>query len=577
MCDNLVVLFVNNGGKRMNIGKKLNLVFLTLVGLLGLTIGITIFSLNSIEDKTDEALNNRVEQIRTVESIRFNLGMQGLYARATILDPQDSNMEALKKYAGDLDADLAKMEKLVTSKETNSYLTSMHIHNDSFNKGIEDLDRFYKNDMLENGQIIVNGVMRDANAGILELSEKMITFQEARLQEITDETAAAVKFAKQVAFIILAISIIISALVIMYIRRAITKPLVNVVSEANTIAQGDLSGEALQSKSKDEIGQLTNAFNTMRDSLRHLIMNVQTNSEQLNAASQELAASTEEITATSEDINHQMSMTSEMAQTSVSSSTESARAMEETASGVQRIAEATQHLQNSSVDAMETASTGGETIIQAQQQMQVIDHSTTSVNELVQKLAKQTEEIGHITKVITDITDQTNLLALNAAIEAARAGEHGKGFAVVADEVRKLAEQSKNSANSIVSLTEEIQLDTLNVEKAVNDSLASVKDGVNIITDAGVAFQAIEQSIVQMTTQIQEISATSEQISASAEEVTASVMEIANGASHALTSVESVAAAMEEQTATMEQVNYVAQGLSENAQQLQEEVQKFRI
>lgn len=127
--------------------------------------------------------------------------------------------------------------------------------------------------------------------------------------------------------------------------------------------------------------------------------------------------------------------------------------------------------------------------------MVYINDATTSVNDLVQKLSKQTEEIEHITKVITEITEQTNLLALNAAIEAARAEEHGKGFAVVAEEVRKLAEQSNGSAGQIVELTKEIMSDTKNVEKAVSDSLHYVKDGVKVISQAGEAFTGIVQAV----------------------------------------------------------------------------------
>src|SRR5690606_21869709 len=242
--------------------------------------------------------------------------------------------------------------------------------------------------------------------------------------------------------------------------------------------------------------------------------NIQVNSEQVNAAAQELSASTEEISATTEDVTVRVNDTAERAQISAQASNESARAMEETAAGVQRIAESTQKLLGNSVDATQTAKDGGQIIYDAQQQMSIISSSTNSVNALVQKLAQQTEEINNISQLITSITDQTNLLALNAAIEAARAGEHGKGFAVVADEVRKLAEQSKSSAHYIVNLIHEIKADTDNVERAVSDSLVSVEDGVKIISHAGESFTTIVDAVTQMSMQIQESSATSEELSA---------------------------------------------------------------
>lgn len=251
--------------------------------------------------------------------------------------------------------------------------------------------------------------------------------------------------------------------------------------------------------------------------------------------------------------------------------------MEETAQGVQRIAEASQTLHSSSVNANETATHGAEIISQAKHQMTTINDSTSIVHELVQKLAKQTEEIENITKAITDITDQTNLLALNASIEAARAGDHGKGFAVVANEVKKLAEDSKASAHSIVELTVEIQKDTVNVASAVSNAIESVKEGVTIITEAGQSFGSISNAVNEMTTQIQEISAMAEQLSASAEQVTASVNEIAKGAETSTESIDSIAAAMEEQSATMQQVSGVAVTLADNAGELQKEIQRFKI
>lgn len=179
--------------------------------------------------------------------------------------------------------------------------------------------------------------------------------------------------------------------------------------------------------------------------------------------------------------------------------------------------------------------------------------------------------------MITDITEQTNLLALNAAIEAARAGEYGKGFAVVAEEVRKLAEESKLSAGKIVELTNSIKTDTENVEKAVNDSLHSVHEGVDIISETGKSFNLIQQAIHLMNDQISDISAASQQISASAEEVAASVEEISKGSTNAADHMETIAASVEEQTATMIGVNNVAVELSDQSIELQQLLKKFKV
>lgn len=561
----------------MSIGKKLNLIFLSIFLVLTITVGISFINLNNIDKKVEEALDVRVATIQIIDDIRYGIAMQGLYARATIIDQTTANEGNFIKYREYLDEKVLALGDLTITKTMKNYQADMDAAYGRFNVIADKYLAAINNGDLQQAELLVKNEIQQANVEILNITEDMLSYQSTQLDKIIADSHKAMTISKQSSAVVFIITLLMGLALVIIVKRTITDPLVKIVNSTNIIANGDLTQDDIVVRSKDEIGQLAQAFNLMKGNLQSLIRSTQFNTEQLSASAEQLSASTEEITATSEDVTRRVADTAEVAQTSLSIALESAIAMEETATGVQRIAESTQTLHESSIDASETASHGGAIIGQAKQQMEVINHSTIQVNELVQKLSKQTEEIGHITRVITDITDQTNLLALNAAIEAARAGEHGKGFAVVADEVRKLAEESKNSANSIVALTMEIKADTENVENAVNNSLISVKDGVKIIGDAGDAFNAIENAVEQMTTQIQEISATSEHLSASAKEVTTSVNEIAEGSSSSAGNIEMIAAAMEEQSATMEQVNHVAIGLSESAQDLQTEIQKFRV
>jgi len=561
----------------VSVGAKLNIAFYSIILLLVISIGITFVNLSNIEKKTEEALDNRVDQIRTIDQIRVDLAMQGLYARALMIETTDENRSSLLSYAEELDANIVKLKEMYSSDVMDDYWNEMNGYHNEFNTIVEEVFVAVDEGNLARATTIVNTNLQDSNEGILNVAMSMTEYQEEQLALIKEETANSIFISRITSVVMLIVSLIISVFLVLYVRRTITAPLRTIMDAAHVIADGDLSQPDVVAKSRDEIGQLAIVFNDMKTSLRGLIKNVQTNSEQLSAAAEELSASTEEISATTEDVTRQVANTAESAQGASRAAGESAVAMEETAQGVQRIAEASQMLHSSSVDASETATQGKEIIEHAKKQMDVINTSTATVNELVQKLAKQTEEIENITKVITDITDQTNLLALNASIEAARAGEHGKGFAVVANEVKKLAEESKESANSIAALTVEIKTDTENVEKAVGNSLTSVKDGVEIISEAGESFHAIVGAVNTMTSQIQEISATSEQISASAEEVSASVNEISNGAEMASDSIDTIAAAMEEQAATMQEVNSVAISLNDSAQDLQTEIQRFKV
>lgn len=561
----------------MSVGKKLNIAFYSFIVLVLISLIASTVSLRDIKNKTSEAFDNRIVQVQHINDIKYNVEAQRSTLRKILIQKNDSSESELLAEQNQVAESLSKLGSLAKSETMKNYLNEVKENQAQYEQLTREIRDAFLEGNIEKGESIVYGPLAETGKNLESLIEEMLTYQNEQISEIQRDTESSISTAIIAANIVLLTSLAISVFLVFYVRRAITLPLEKVVKSIQVVSNGDLTEADLHVRTKDEIGQLSLAINTMKDNFKSLIQRVQENAEHLSAAAEELSASTEEVTATTDDMTNRIAMTSETVKSNAHAAMESARATDETAIGVQRIAESTHYLNSTSQDTSKTARDGENIIRHAEQQMQTINLSTSAVYDLVQKLSKQTEEIENISRVITDITDQTNLLALNAAIEAARAGEHGKGFAVVADEVRKLAEESRESASQIFDLTVEIKGDTLNVEKAVSDSLASVEDGVKIIGDAGLSFREIVQAIETMTAQIEEISATSEEISASAEEVSASVNEISNGSSESAGDVEMVAAAIEQQAATMQQVNSVAIELSEKAQSLQQEIQKFKI
>lgn len=206
----------------------------------------------------------------------------------------------------------------------------------------------------------------------------------------------------------------------------------------------------------------------------------------------------------------------------------STRVIEEMAVGINKIAETSSAVSETSIDTAKQANLGNETIKKTMAQMNSINTSVLDSAAGIKNLDNRSKEIGQIVGLITNIANQTNLLALNAAIEAARAGEHGRGFAIVAGEVRKLAEQSANSANQISTLVQAIQKDTAQSVENMNKVTLAVESGINVVREAGDAFQRILKSAESVADQIQDISAVSEEISAGAEEASANMVETSN-------------------------------------------------
>ena len=222
------------------------------------------------------------------------------------------------------------------------------------------------------------------------------------------------------------------------------------------------------------------------------------------------------------------------------------------------------------------ANEGGQVVQETKNQMQSIHSSVTDSNTKIQTLHERSQQITSILDVITSIADQTNLLALNAAIEAARAGEHGKGFAVVADEVRKLAEQSQESAKQIFELIRGIQTETeqsVNIMAKVSDD---VQNGLRVTDEAIAKFQVIMTSMNEITPRMEEVSSASEQMSASVQEVTAVTEDLAFSAKGNAAASEDVAASTEEQLASMEEINASAQALAHMADELKQLVSQFK-
>lgn len=534
------------------------------------------FQMSGIDKQYSETMNEGLPQLHAVSDIRSGLTLESTQLQTYILGDTAAK-QRLQETQANLSETLNFLKENFKTDVAIQQFNDTHSKIEAYEKGVN--EALAINDSKGGNAAVdfyLNTVIPTRDAAITSGEElnnvlKQL-FDDAQLQ-----AEKKVNMAIILANIAFFGSLILGLGLAYSLNKRIAVPLQKLNAGVFAIASGDLTEEDIPVKSKDEIGQLTDSFNTMKHTLLALIESLGNNAEHLSASAEELSASTQEITILSENIAKSASSSVESTNNSAFSAKECANAMEETSSAIQRIAESAQQLNTSASETSDVANEGETNINTAQQQMQAIYKSTKLTTELIQKLAQQTNEIENISRVITSITDQTDLLALNAAIEAARAGEHGKGFAVVADEVRKLAEASNQSANQIVALTNEIQQDTKNVELAIQESLTSVEQGVDIIGNAGTSFNKILNAVDGMREQIEDVSAVTEEISAAAEEVTASVQELA--AQSQIVSDETTQArdAISEQISAMQEINSVASDLSERAEGLQQAIGHFKV
>lgn len=557
---------------------KLKLITGFAIMIVGTILACTnlFYQMTGIDDQYSKTLTRGLPQLHAVSDLRSSVTLESTQLQTYILGYTDAKQRVLETQES-LSETLGFLQENFTTEATKQQF------NDTYSK-IEAYEKHVNEALVINdtqggnaaADFYLTTIIPTRDEAILsgEALNNLLKqlFDDAQLQ--AEKKVSTAKIFANIAFFGI---ILLGVILAFTLNRSIALPLKKLNTGVSAIAAGDLTENDIEVKSKDEIGQLTNSFNTMKHTLITLIESLGNNAEHLSASAEELSASTQEITILSENIAKSASGSVESTNNSAYSAKECANAMEETSSAIQRIAESAQQLNTSASETSDVANEGETNINTAQQQMQAIYKSTKLTTELIQKLAQQTNEIENISRVITSITDQTDLLALNAAIEAARAGEHGKGFAVVADEVRKLAEASNQSASQIVTLTNEIQQDTKNVEIAIQESLTSVEQGVDIIGNAGVSFNKILNAVDGMREQIEDVSAVTEEISAAAEQVTASVQELA--AQSQIVSDETTQArdAISEQISAMQEINIVAGDLSVRAEGLQQAVGNFKV
>lgn len=496
--------------------------------------------------ETDE--NSIAEISESLEQLQVTIEDE----RKQLLELIKGNAEAMALYdtfSTNYDAYLAKMPGFVERGMANDYGEASRLHSEAF------------------------PLWDTANDSIVQL----ITMSNELAGQATADSLNEANRAFIIILVVTIIAFLIALFIAFFIASIISRPIQKMNESAMRIANGDLTGETITLKNKDELGTLAASFNTMTGNLRAMIQSVSVTSEQVAASSEELLASAEQNTQASEQISATVEQLAVGTSDQVNIVKRSSQAMSEMAIGSEQIAELAQSVSVSAVDAANQSAEGNMIIQQAVDQMGSVRTSIASLTELVTGLGERSAEIGSITEVINNIARQTNLLALNAAIEAARAGEHGRGFAVVAGEVRKLAEESSESAQKITDLVQLIQNDTNHAVQAVKVNSSETEAGIEMVTAAGQAFEQISEAVNKVAGEIQEVSAGSEEMSASTDEVVRYVDQISNIAEEASGGVHNVSAATEEQLASMEEIASSAGSLSKMAEELQEQINKFKV
>jgi methyl-accepting chemotaxis protein len=391
-----------------------------------------------------------------------------------------------------------------------------------------------------------------------------------------DEISSAVRPILLSTILFVGIFIVVGAAISYMIVRSITRPLNQLVLATDKVSEGDLT-QKFDVKNNDEISKLGMSFNKMVQSLQHLINQVGEKAVHLASSSEQLTASSEQNNMATEQVANSIQEVASATEQQTEKVKESTAVVKDMSSRIQQIMLNTNIVAKTANETNEVVVKGNSAIDLSTSQMKNINKTVSELGSIVHTLGKRSEEIGQIVNVISEIADQTNLLALNAAIEAARAGEHGRGFAVVADEVRKLAEQSSKSTESIRELISTIQTDTNSAINSMEKGTAEVEKGIDLVNNAGDAFSHIQQFADTVSSQIAEVSASIKDMAEGADQVVEIVSAIEEIAAVTTSESQDVSAATEEQLASMEEIAASAASLSGMAEELLDSIKKFKV
>ncbi|MBI3815124.1 MAG: methyl-accepting chemotaxis protein [Nitrospinae bacterium] len=315
------------------------------------------------------------------------------------------------------------------------------------------------------------------------------------------------------------------------------------------MAAASIASFADLAASEDEMGMLGSALNKMKNHLRDMVIGVRRDTEKVASGVDEMLKIVSATAGGAEKQNQQV--------------TQIVISMGEMSSTVVEVAKNSSEAAKSAKEAMEAAADGGKKVEATVKGMTQISKSVEESVKAIGELGKSSDEIGKIIAVIDDIADQTNLLALNAAIEAARAGEQGRGFAVVADEVRKLAERTTKATKEIAGMIKRIQGGTVEVVRSMEDGTREVKKGVELSNSAGESINRIVRLVENVTEMINQIATATEEQSAATEEITSNI--------------EDISTVCKETTAGTGKSSEAVNRLKGLAKNLQELVERFKV
>lgn len=570
---------IRHGGFYVKIKAKLRLVMLVLTAAVIITAGMSIYQLKSTKQAYEIMQEHEAFQL-LLKSVQYRFTGISNDERAYLLTGEEALTQQIEQKKKDIATYLNEAKKMPHLEKDN--LQGLQMIEENMNQYFEqtkNVMNLYQRGDKKQALEVHTGKQRSIRKELVDPSVEKIT--ETVNQEIAvyKENLESTQKNQSITFYTLVFILLVIGQVFAYlIARSIIRPINSMTDSLKEIAEGegDLTKE-IPVTTKDELGVMGKAFNQMLGQLRSLIREVSSSAEQVAAASEQLTASSEETTHATEKISTTVQEVAHGSEQQIQSLQETATTVQRVTAIVEGMTSHTNQATHTATIASEQASGGAKAIQNMTLQMGEISQTVSNLSHDVTHLGERSNEIRQIVDTITAIAEQTNLLALNAAIEAARAGEHGRGFTIVSEEVRKLAEQSAESAKQISHLISAIQQETAQTVHSMNATTNKVTAGMELVEVAGTSFESIQKSIAETATKMQEVTKSFNVMNTSTEQMARQTSILEQITEQTDQGTQEMASATEEQLAAMEEIAASSASLSDMAENLQTLVRKFKV
>ncbi len=559
--------------KRVNItiSRKLYGSFFIVVALILALFGFVWLNVERVNSSYTEL----IERNAALRELMGEIQTQVVQMNGSFLDYMLSGNKATEKEAASIREQMK--EKLLSAQG----LLEDEAHQDKLSELME-LNEQYGTRVQEMGKLDPAKAQSFARSRILPLA-KLIQADARKLAEeqavlMEERVAANNREVTTTNLSILFGSLLLIAATLLlgtWLSRNISLPIKRLSQLADAVADGDLRAAPVAIGNRDEIGALAVAFAKMRSGLEGMIRQVEHASRRLALNAEELQAGAGQTTKATDHIAQSIQHVAEASERQLHGSQSIAGSMEEVAAGIERIAHSATIMEEAASQTVLVVDLGGSLLEQTRRDVDAVDRIVCHAGAFMEKLQTSVQQIGQLADLIGSIASQTNLLALNAAIEAARAGEHGRGFAVVADEVRTLATQAEEASKQVARAIGAVRRETDEASSMILAGREEIEKGVASAASTGKQFEMIREAMREVAGQIQDITVSCERISVGTKQVAVLTSDSARQAVDAAALSQSVSAAAEQQLASMEEMTASAISLHDVAGELRSHTARF--